>query len=231
MHYVVSDIHGCYDKFKELLDLIKFSDQDILYVLGDVVDRGKDPVKVLRYMSMHDNIIPILGNHEYMMLQVLPKLLQEVKEDNYEDVLTSEFLLTTHYWFKDGGKETANAFSKSTKDERDILLDYVMDFLAYEMVEINDKKFFLSHSLPKDFHLTHTISNQIEEMVFSRPDFNSKWQDDITYIVGHTPTIAIDPSCKGKIYKNGSLIDIDCGCVFGYQLAALCLETMEEFYV
>ena len=45
--YVISDIHGEYWKFMELLDMIHFSDEDILYVLGDVVDRGKNPVKTL----------------------------------------------------------------------------------------------------------------------------------------------------------------------------------------
>ena len=33
--YVVSDIHGEYDAFMEILDKIHFSDQDILYVMGD----------------------------------------------------------------------------------------------------------------------------------------------------------------------------------------------------
>ena len=36
--YVISDIHGNYDLFMELLKKIKFSEKDTLYVLGDVVD-------------------------------------------------------------------------------------------------------------------------------------------------------------------------------------------------
>ena len=40
MHYVISDIHGCYAQFAELLNLIRFKDTDTLYVLGDIVDRG-----------------------------------------------------------------------------------------------------------------------------------------------------------------------------------------------
>ena len=47
MIYAVSDIHGCYDKFLGLLDLIKFSDHDTMYILGDMVDRGKDGIKLL----------------------------------------------------------------------------------------------------------------------------------------------------------------------------------------
>lgn len=40
MRYLVSDIHGCFDQYQALLEKIRFSDEDELYVLGDVVDRG-----------------------------------------------------------------------------------------------------------------------------------------------------------------------------------------------
>lgn len=40
MIYAVSDLHGCYDKYRKMLEQIKFCDTDTLYVLGDVVDRG-----------------------------------------------------------------------------------------------------------------------------------------------------------------------------------------------
>ena len=34
MIYAVSDIHGCYRQYKEVLEKIAFSDEDTLYVLG-----------------------------------------------------------------------------------------------------------------------------------------------------------------------------------------------------
>ncbi|NCE64642.1 hypothetical protein D1159_08595 [Pseudoflavonifractor sp. 524-17] len=40
MTYAVSDIHGCYEKYRELLKAISFGKNDTLYVLGDVIDRG-----------------------------------------------------------------------------------------------------------------------------------------------------------------------------------------------
>ena len=40
MTYAVSDIHGCYDKYRELLRAIQLHPDDTLYVLGDVIDRG-----------------------------------------------------------------------------------------------------------------------------------------------------------------------------------------------
>ena len=42
MIYVISNLHGYpIKKFTELLEKVNFSDDDFLYVLGDVVDRGK----------------------------------------------------------------------------------------------------------------------------------------------------------------------------------------------
>ena len=44
------DIHGEYEQFMTILGKINFGEKDTLYVLGDVVDRGPEPIKVLRYM-------------------------------------------------------------------------------------------------------------------------------------------------------------------------------------
>ena len=70
-HYVVSDIHGEADRFYAMLDKIQFSDCDILYILGDVVDRGTDRIALLQQIIATPNIVMILGNHEYMMLDYL----------------------------------------------------------------------------------------------------------------------------------------------------------------
>ena len=40
MRYIISDIHGCKKEYLELLRKIKFSDEDHLYILGDVLDRS-----------------------------------------------------------------------------------------------------------------------------------------------------------------------------------------------
>ena len=39
--YVMSDIHGMADLFKRMLEQIGFSDEDTLYILGDMIDRGR----------------------------------------------------------------------------------------------------------------------------------------------------------------------------------------------
>ena len=46
MIYAMSDLHGCYDKYTKMLEKINFSDNDTLYILGDIVDRGPDGIKI-----------------------------------------------------------------------------------------------------------------------------------------------------------------------------------------
>ena len=72
MIYVCSDIHGCYDRFLKLLDKIHFSDDDELYILGDVIDRNKEGIPTLLYIMEHQkNIHLLMGNHEDFMYQYL----------------------------------------------------------------------------------------------------------------------------------------------------------------
>lgn len=57
--YVISDIHGEYDKFMELLDKIKLKETDTLYILGDILDWGPHPIKTLRKLMDMPNVICI----------------------------------------------------------------------------------------------------------------------------------------------------------------------------
>ena len=110
MRYIISDIHGCYEQYRALLDKIHFSDKDRLYVLGDAMDRGPQPMKVIQDLMMRPNVFYIAGNHDYMMLRALKKLAVEITEENYRDHLTSDDLLSYFYWVQDGGRVTADQF-------------------------------------------------------------------------------------------------------------------------
>lgn len=66
MTYAVSDLHGCYDKFKKLLRTIHFTDKDVMYVLGDIVDYGEESIELLCDLSMRCNVIPIVGDHDLL---------------------------------------------------------------------------------------------------------------------------------------------------------------------
>lgn len=86
MIYVMSDIHGEYDKFKEVLKQINLQKEDLLYVLGDVVDRGPHPMEILLKMMEMPNVIPIAGNHELMALKCLRFLNQEITDESIDDL-------------------------------------------------------------------------------------------------------------------------------------------------
>ena len=73
MVYCTADIHGEFERFRRLLELICFSEEDTLYVLGDVIDRGPDGVKALEFIRERENIILLMGNHERMCVDALGK--------------------------------------------------------------------------------------------------------------------------------------------------------------
>ena len=168
--YVISDIHGEYGKFMELLDMIHFSDEDILYVLGDVVDRGKNPVKTLLKMMEMPNVIPIAGNHEQMML---------------------------------------------------------------ECMSVNEQKYLLVHGGLGNFDIKRDIDDySLDELVWSRVDYDVRYFDDVITVTGHTPTRYIEDNPRpGYVYRKNNHMDIDCGAYLpGGRLAAICLDTGKEFY-
>ncbi len=231
MIYAVSDIHGCYDKDREILEQIHFSDDDTLYVLGDVLDRGPEPLRVLEDMAGTYNVIPIIGNHEYMALSVLRGLMTEIREDNYDKVLDREFMEKYQHWIADGGQVTLDQFRKLNRDDREFFLEYLEEFQLYEELTMNGSRYVLVHADiaggKKDRPLEEC---GIEELIFTRADYSRVYSDAFYLVTGHTPTFVIDAEYDGKIYRKNRHIAIDCGCVFGRPLGAYCFDTGECFY-
>ncbi len=50
---------------------IQLQPEDTLYVLGDVIDRYPDGIRLLRKLMAMPNVRMLLGNHEFMMLDAL----------------------------------------------------------------------------------------------------------------------------------------------------------------
>ena len=112
MRYIIADIHGCYNEYINLLKKINFSDNDILYILGDVVDRGPEPIKILQDMMKRSNVFLIIGNHEFMMYTILKKLAVEITSENCENYLDADDILKYNLWLQNGGYTTLKQFSK-----------------------------------------------------------------------------------------------------------------------
>lgn len=73
--YVIPDIHGLIKTFRALLEKIRFSMGDQLFLLGDYIDRGPDSGAVLDLImdlqKKHFQVYPIKGNHEEMLLETI----------------------------------------------------------------------------------------------------------------------------------------------------------------
>ncbi len=233
MIYAMSDIHGKYDKYISMLELIGFSDEDTLFVLGDVVDRGEEPIKVLKDMMGRPNVYPLMGNHDYMALNVLKKLAVNITEQNYAEQVDASVIHMLMDWVGEGGATTIEKFRELDFSERADILDYIEEFSFYEVVDVGENTFIMVHSGLGNFRKDKKLSEYSPyELLMMRSDPDEKHFDDDTIFVvsGHTPTKHF--SGKFEIYKSNNNIHIDCGACFkDGRLACLCLDTMEEFYV
>ena len=116
MIYAIADIHGQYDKYIQMLEKIKFSENDVLFVLGDVIDRGPHGIKILQDMMMRSNVYPILGNHEYMAKTAIPWLLREITEETVDNI-DPEMIQGLTEWISVGGSSTITEFRSLPQDD------------------------------------------------------------------------------------------------------------------
>ena len=222
MTYVVSDIHGDYEKFKKLISEIKFKDDDVMYVLGDILDHGDEPVELLCDLSMRYNVLPVLGEAEYNALKMLTELDRMLAGETPDPELLTEMA----EWMANGGKATIEGFKALDADMREGVLDYLADMALYEEATVGGKNYLMLHSGIADFDATVSPDEYMPEDFISAPlDPTKKYYDEITIIVGHTPTP------DGKILYGESSIHIDCGVSAGNALGCLRLEDGKEFYI
>lgn len=239
--YVLSDIHGHFQLFKKMLKKIDFSENDQLYILGDICDRGPESLDIYFYISHFDNITLLKGNHEYMMQEALKLAI----ENNDFDFPSCQFNL----WEQNGGDTTI-------KNIRDYLHKKCLSHLDYTIV----RNVFLRQiydyikSLPlllqirvnhKDYVLVHAgvdpekgLNEQEEETILWIRDYFYLSPCDLnkTYIFGHTPVCFINRNQSYDIWFDDEYhnkIGIDGGLACGQlgQLNCLCLDTMESYVI
>ncbi len=239
MIYCMADIHGDFEKYKKMLSLISLSEKDTLYVVGDVVDRGANGMKILLDMMMRPNVIPLLGNHEYMAMHCLLSLTKEITEESICK-LSDEFITGLSQWLAVGGQTTVDEFYGLSADERQMVLEYLTEFSLYDELEVNGKRFVLVHAGIDNFSENKSLeSYRPFELIFNRADYSKRYYKDKYLVTGHTPTRFITsacsdeakPACADKIYISNNHIAIDCGCGHGGRLGAIRLDDLKEFYV
>jgi serine/threonine protein phosphatase 1 len=228
MTYAISDIHGYYDKYTEMLKTINLGDGDSLYIIGDIIDYGDGGVKILQEIMKRENVVPIMGNHEYMILPAF-NMLDWYENDPVED----ERVIREHTHLSSAGDEaTLREFCKLGKAERREISKFVGNFPLYKHITVNGQKYFLVHGGIIEYEPEETMKYiEPEYFLFGELDFSKKYfPDDTIIIAGHTPTFYFDMKCRGRIYRDHN-INLDCGSGITGSIGCLCLDTGEEFYV
>ena len=194
----IGDIHGCATAFRTLLAALELRRDDTLVTLGDVIDRGPDSCGVLEQLlavGEHCTLVPILGNHEQMLL----------------DAVEGRILLQD--WLIHGGAETLDSYGQNSALSR--IPDEHLDFLRRwgDYYEVPGHFFAHGNYLPQK-----PLSKQPwEEMRWRSlksylpgPHLTAK-----IAVLGHTA------NKQGEIVDHGHIVCIDTYCHGGGWLTAL----------
>lgn len=102
-NYVIGDLQGCYEEFKELLNKISFDpEKDRLWLCGDLINRGPDSLCCLSFLySIKESCHIVLGNHDLHLLAVAHGSRDLGKKDTFSDILESPDLDILLDWVKE----------------------------------------------------------------------------------------------------------------------------------
>lgn len=233
MIYVASDLHGCAPTdFQKLLNQVGFGDNDFLFVLGDVIDRGEWGAELLLWLTQQPNIQLILGNHEALML-ACSFLFDEVSEENLDNLTIKEISLVQK-WIDNGGGPTLKGLQRLMKSDPESvygILDYLRDAPLYEALELNGKRFILVHAGLGNFDIGRSLSDYTaEELLLDRPRLSTHYDIAARVIFGHTPSNQFGEEYAGRAVHTTSWSCIDVGVAQGYAPMILRLNDMIEFY-
>ena len=201
MRYAISDIHGCPETLRHALELVNFSYEDELFLLGDYIDRGPDSQGVIDYVweLQADGyaVVCLRGNHEEMLLEFSrgERLLYDWRPQgaDFDKVLTWMDGLP-HY------HETPGY----------ILTHAGLNFRKEDPLEDKASMLWIRH-----FH----------------SDIDPNWLGNRILVHGHTPATAAQIVADIRYMSMNKCTCIDSGCAFTRQglgyLTVLNLDTME----
>lgn len=244
MVYAIADIHGEYQRFKELLDKCNFKSEDTLYILGDVIDRGEASLETLNYIMSRPNMHMLKGNHESILELVLNfdddlnkvleilKLLKEVGDKDFQDIEDDRIDVSVmpwsglKRWYLNGGKVTVEQLLKLDTKIIQEIRDYITNLPLYEVYESKEgKQYLLVHAGVNTMPVGYEGERKWEalkayqgeqDLIWNREAFylNQGLEDKII-VFGHTPTYEIHQSNKIWIdTKYHDKIGIDCGASY-----------------
>ena len=200
MIYAVSDIHGDLAMYSHIVNMLK--GDDLLYIVGDVIDRGSSGITILQDIMKRPNVELLLGNHEWFLIMSM--------------IFESEYIMNTWISKQNGGEATAQSLISLPSIEYDNLLDYLLSRKICEQLVVNSKKFVLVHGC------YYKGIDDIIKFENSKLVYNCLWDSELLtavsdrnntdiYIHGHVPI--------GSAGLNNPYLDncryIDGGNIFG----------------
>ena len=204
-----------------MLEKIRFSAEDRLYILGDMIDRGPDPGGVMDLAAAHPNITALRGNHEDTFCRMV--------SDRHRGGSAVRIFFIIPMLFLSEDPER--------KERIPEYVNWMKKLPLYKKVKQDGTCYLLAHA-----------STEGVLQMWKRTDgflwdssFIEKERGVPGYIsgVGACPHILSSEAIRksrATIWRspNGRIIDVDCGrfpsgCTGG-RLGCLCLETGEEFY-
>lgn len=194
--YVMSDVHGQYNWFLKMLEKIHFFQDDELYIIGDIMDRGPKNLEMFDIVKNTPNIHLVMGNHEEMALEYYK----------------NKDPLDRRLWFNNGGEKTFSQFFENEKSETEII-DFLSNLPYQKEIEVNGINYVLTHSDP--------FADYEDGMIWSRlcifDDYSAVVKPNTIYLTGHTPIPSIyGNKAEEKIYKSKdeNVWFIDYGCAY-----------------
>ncbi|HRF63332.1 MAG TPA: symmetrical bis(5'-nucleosyl)-tetraphosphatase [Candidatus Competibacter sp.] len=87
--YAIGDVQGCYDPLRRLLDLLRFDPAtDVLWLVGDLINRGPHSAEVLRLLyGLSECVVAVLGNHDLTLLAVAAGQVKPKRKDTFHSIL------------------------------------------------------------------------------------------------------------------------------------------------
>ena len=160
--YCVSDIHGRYDLFQKLKDMMDETDK--CYVLGDCADRGSNGWDIIAEVRSDDRFIYLKGNHEDMLAKAIKK---GVKSKDYHLLRQNGGQITYSDWFSKTNADTSWAD----------YFDNLPEWTCY--TNSSDVKIHLSHA-----GFTPGITY---DFLWDRTHYLYDWDGTDIIVHGHTP--------------------------------------------
>lgn len=204
MRYAVGDVHGCACTLLALLNKLNLKEDDMVYFLGDYIDRGLDSKGVLDIVMNLPQAVCLMGNHEEFMLEARTGRLGVAQQ-----------------WFANGGEATLRSFDNKVIPEK----YYIFIEAMPRVIKLDD--FYLAHAGIDDRLGLNTPSDVLlwDRYCTINPIFTGGRK----LICGHTPQDL--EKIERVIANEEDKIIIDNGCVYtqtGYgNLLALNIDTME----